>query len=341
MICLLLFLLSCENIVWKKGVSLPYKIEKGQYQFNIYELEYPDSLEEKELFLKKLEDGLTKIIKSGKRLAILLSEEFIKDHIHIEKFGILPEESFLRREASQLSSEEKSALFKYSGEKAEKPQNLLNLQVKYLLTLLGRGEEFNRDKLYTELYKGKLVDDISRIRNRIVGIFKQSLIHLFVKIDSIYRKDSHKEYEYKKHYPVKEIKVVRSSKFDNSYNKYMDKAVLVVGGVEDMDIEKILASELRVPLKEYLILNDRFNGYASRGSLIYLVGGDEKIQESLDYDILFNVVKVDIDEIDQKESKYVLSDLYKTKKQIESEKQKFLESLKKIKAKSSENKKME
>ena len=39
MICLLLFLLSCENIVWKKGVSLPYKIEKGQYQFNIYELE--------------------------------------------------------------------------------------------------------------------------------------------------------------------------------------------------------------------------------------------------------------------------------------------------------------
>lgn len=334
---LLLLLLSCDNIVWRKGETLPYKIAPGEYNLTIYELNYPEEFEDKEIFLKELENSLTKVIKSGKKLMLLFNEKFMKDHIHIEKYGILPEESFLRRAASLLSDDEKAMLFKYSGERANKKQDILNLQVKFILKLLNRESEFDSEKRYTELFKGSLLDDIAIIRRRIVSIFKNKFLYLFVKLDSIYSSEEEKENEYKKHYYTKDIKIVRSSKFNNSYKQYSDRASIVIDNLESNDVDRVLSSEVKIGLKEYILMNKRFSGYVSKGSITHLVGGEEEIQDNNDYKIKFNIINISLDDLENVESEYVLSDLYKTKESIEKEKEAFLKSLEKIKNR--ENKK--
>ena len=338
MILFLLFLLlSCESIVWKKGESLPYKIAPGEYNLTIYELDYPEEFEKKELFLKELETNLTEVIKSGKKLMLLFNEKFMKDHIYIEKYGILPEENFLRRAASLLSEDEKAMLFKYSGERAEKKQEILNLQIKFILRLLNREEEFEEGKRYTELFKGTLLDDIAVIRRRIVSIFKNKFLYLFVKLDSIYKQEEEIEHEYRKHYYVKDIKIVRSSKFNNSYKEYSDRASIVIDNLESNDVDRVLSSEVKIGLKEYILMNKRFSGYISKGSITHLVGGEEHVQDNNDYKITFNIVNVPVSDLKDVESEYVLNDLYKTKESIEKERERFLKSLEKLKKKSEQN----
>lgn len=314
---LLSFLLfSCDQIVFKRGDKVPYKIASGSYVVKVHKIDYPETKCQKESFLAVLEKDLSEIVISRKRYMIMLKESFMKDLLNIDKYGLLPEEMHLHKTASQLNKEEIERLIEDIGgnkDKKYKIQELLNFQVKELYRLLGNYVDFDDSKNYTELSKGEIISGLLKKRRRILSIIRGRHVDMVVEIDNLYSKEDRKDYEYLNNYYMKNIKTSRPKEFNDSYRDYKD-VYIYFSNINQEDVDKILTSETKIDLKEYLLSDSRFSGYLLRGeSIIYFVKGKdrERVNHNSSYKIEIEIVDIPVGKINEQKESLTLKDLYK------------------------------
>lgn len=322
LLILLLMLFGCEKIVLKKGDKVPFKISKGTYTFNVKKLEYPLEIEAKEIFLEEIEQALSSIIVDGRKVIIMLNEEFIKDFSNLEKDGLLNSENSLNKSASILSVEDKKELFDLLKIENNnyKDQDILSLQIKYILRLLNREEEFNDKKIYTELYKERALESLQKKRNRVIKILKNRDIELLIEMDTIYSSLSDKSYDYKKYYYTKDISSEKGNKFANSIKEYEKNAIIVIKDMKEKDFNRVISSEVSLNSKNYILNNDKYKGYLNvDGSLIYLIGGEQDVFSNYGYKVFVDVKNSTIEDLNSSNEKYIISDLFKSKDEIKKE----------------------
>lgn len=311
---LFLFLLfSCKTFVLKKDISdIPFKAKEGKYHINVFKLEYPKSLSEKINFLNSFYDFLKTIVTDKKRISLALNEDFINDFIYIEKNGLLKDESFISKAASDLDSSEKEALLKILNKeiKEYKSQELLNFQVEALYKILRREDLFEAKRSYTELNKERALDNLRAIRTRVVKAIKSSMIELIIVIDNLYSKNEYNT-AYKKYYYSKNVSLFNNISFSNNFNKYKKYGTILFKNIKKKDLTEILSSEVDLGLDYYIVEND-YSGYKylTNGRIIFFVGGEHPVNTSKGYEVMINVKEYKIEELKDIESQFIIKDLF-------------------------------
>jgi hypothetical protein len=291
-------IICCDYIVLKRGEKLPYKIEKGSYKMQVYKLEYSDILFVKQTFWRTLLNILTEILKNKERYIVLVPESFMLDIENMERYGAISEELPFFKVASTLSDIEISKIKDIlSIDRSTKlsVQEILNLQVRYLMQLVERGSNFDPSKRYTELSKQNVISTIIQRRRAILAVLKSSFIELCVHVEKPYRDKTEKS-EYRDHYYTKDIDYRSKTDLSNSIDNYGDK-IIFISNIKDSDIDKLIAGDLSIAPKNVVIFNNKYKGYTISDSNIYLVGGDKAIYANSKYKIDVVVEDINISDL--------------------------------------------
>jgi hypothetical protein len=291
---LLFFLInifSCEYLVLKRGEKLPYKIKPGKYEIFVNKLDYEPNLFYKQNFFDIAIKKFAEIIKKREKYILMLPEIFAIDINCIKEHGAIYEELPFFKVASQLSDEDVLNLCKLMNIDSKKKysiQTLLNFQVKYLLGLLNRTKDYDSNKVYTELFKREIISSIMIKRSAIIKALNNQYIEIVINIDNPYKKDL-KNINRDSSY-LKDIDFRSSNIFSKSLDDYRDKMIFI-SNIEYKDLEKIISGDLPISLKRFTVIQDKYIGYILSDSLIYMVGGKEKIYSNRDFKIDISIIE--------------------------------------------------
>ncbi len=323
---LIIFALGCDKIVLKKtsAIQIPFKIEKGDYSLNIYRLNYPLKIEEKQQFWNENDVFLRKLVYKDGQVSLLLNEEFFEDIKRIEEGKLLKEEEILRKTASSLSKEEILEIIEKSGFRIEKYHNTvqeyLNLQVSQLIEIINssllKTEDINfeKNKVYTELEKEELINILKDKRNEMIKVMKKAKVYLIVYIDVPYKEE--KQNNEGKYYYTKEIKL------DNDKSAYYLEKVkqyqypVYIENLSEEDVKKIYEREKELKNKCVILYNKKYVGYkVFNGDFVFFAGGEEKKEMFYEgYNITIQKENITFTELLKKEDKVILNDFIGGKK---------------------------
>lgn len=193
LICLLLFT-SCNNIVLRKDeserVSFNNSLTKGNYDIYIYEVVYPETQNEKLVFMNNFENLLKSKNKSENKISFILPKNLYDDVIStINDGGIGDENSFIKSASSINNLDKININKKTRGIKVPEDtgdiQKYLNKQYYSLLKLLNRENEYNSNSYYTEFDKKKLSDEFLSKRKNLKKILLQNKDNFLIKLNNL------------------------------------------------------------------------------------------------------------------------------------------------------------
>ncbi len=316
-VCLVILLIvisgcTSSKIVLKKyeEKKAPFKQEEGNYTLNLYHIKYPETMQEKEEFFKKLEIFLNKVFIQEKQYSILVSKEYIADYERLQKDGLLEEEKIFVKIASSLNSTEKKKLEELLDIEVKRHegtiQKYLNLQIAYLKMILDE-EDFDSEKVYTELYKENIINKIKKKRKNIIMINDKINIDYVVEIKDPYRKEDKGIAKATEYYYNKEIEYGKLPIFDESIKTY--KQPILLRGLKKHEISVLLDKEENLNNNCIILENNAYTGYRYQNSSYYFfVGGNEKIYEFEKYKIDIRVKEEEIENLLKFDEEYILTD---------------------------------
>ena len=167
-----------------KGEPKMRKVIPGKYEIRIYELNYPESLSEKNKFYNEFNQVLKNVDKN-KKYSLLLEKRFYDDIKKIEESQLSDEENLLEIPASSLDENQRQELISMSSklnltQYLGTDQEFLNRQV-YILNQLLNKDGFDENNVYSELDKEFLVSELKEKRKNIVENFRKSNFEYFIK----------------------------------------------------------------------------------------------------------------------------------------------------------------
>lgn len=159
---------GCQSVVARRDqsqiVEFNNGLSRGEYILKAYKLDYPKTVEEKDLFFDNLNLLMGKMIAHKKDLNIIIPYELYQDIRNIGIREVRESEKVFFKPASDLTQEEKE--FIDSKIKIEFPTNAgniqqyLNKQVYYWFDYLKRAGEYDEYAYYTELDKMRIVSEV-------------------------------------------------------------------------------------------------------------------------------------------------------------------------------------
>lgn len=159
---------GCQSVVARRDQSqiVEFKngLPRGEYILKAYKLDYPKTVEEKDLFFDNLNLLMGKMIAHKKDINIIIPYELYQDIRNIGIREVRESEKVFFKPASDLTQEEKD--FIDSKIKIDFPTNAgtiqqyLNKQVYYWFDYLKRAGEYDEYAYYTELDKMRIVSEI-------------------------------------------------------------------------------------------------------------------------------------------------------------------------------------
>ena len=287
------------------------KVIPGKYEIRIYELNYPESLSEKNKFYNEFNQVLKNVDKN-KKYSLLLEKRFYDDIKKIEESQLSDEENLLEIPASSLDENQRQDLISMSSklnltQYLGTDQEFLNRQIYVLYQLLDK-PKFNPNNVYSELDKEFLIEELKKNRKEVVENFEKSKVEYFIKEsyensgigklqdDSIYKFDKD---------------VVISDKLeDQAILPEMEKNVYLTGFPENI-IEELAKNKLKLKRTPLLLENSDYHGYMfNEDNTVVFIGGKEPKYYYKDYKI--NVVKKPIEVLDllKTDSNYYVSDFF-------------------------------
>lgn len=317
-IFLILFLTACSSrVILKKEtpVKIPFKIEKGEYVLNNYKLNYPLNLEEKQKFMEEFSDFLKKVIlynkttNKEKKYIFLFNEMFYEDLEILKTEGNFKEEEIVLKTASSLNNEEINILKKMQKKELEKDnmtaQDVLNMQVSILMKTSKEEEKFEKNKVYTELDKEKIANEIKKNRKNLAELIEKVKFDFIIEIENPYEEKVKENIRY---YYEKDIKVNVDS---GVYEKLKDYTkTLYLKNLEEKDIDLLLSKNVTFKNKVIIIANKKYRGYTIfNGNYIFFEGGNEELEEYKGYKIDIKTEEVKLESIFQKEEINTLSEI--------------------------------
>lgn len=296
LIVLVLFTACTRDIVLRKNEVLKASynekiLPKGVHEVPLYRIIYPFNLEEKQEFFKEFNVLLKKYYLKDKKINFLINESFYADLKSLETISLLEEEKIYDKAASTLSDTEMKFLLESYGDRIDKyegsTQEYLNIQINYLLNYLGKVENFDKNKLYSEREKSELVDELKETRRENVQLLKDIDLQFVLELNNPYAQKTEELY-----WDNREFTLKNSSNFDKKLNNYT--IPIYIKGIKDDDVKALVKEEYKINNKIVFIENNLYEGYKNLGSsYIFLIGGSSKIKSYEDYE--FNVVVTDIE----------------------------------------------
>lgn len=296
LIVLVLFTACTRDIVLRKNEVLKASynektLPKGVHEVPLYRIIYPFNLEEKQEFFKEFNVLLKKYYLKDKKINFLINESFYADLKSLETISLLEEEKIYDKAASTLSDTEMKFLLESYGDRIDKyegsTQEYLNIQINYLLNYLGKVENFDKNKLYSEREKSELVDELKETRRENVQLLKDIDLQFVLELNNPYAQKTEELY-----WDNREFTLKNSSNFDKKLNNYL--IPIYIKGIKDDDVKALVKEEYKINNKIVFIENNLYEGYKNLGSsYIFLIGGSSKIKSYEDYE--FNVVVTDIE----------------------------------------------
>lgn len=296
LIVLVLFTACTRDIVLRKNEVLKASynektLPKGVHEVPLYRIIYPFNLEEKQEFFKEFNVLLKKYYLKDKKINFLINESFYADLKSLETISLLEEEKIYDKAASTLSDTEMKFLLESYGDRIDKyegsTQEYLNIQINYLLNYLGKVENFDKNKLYSEREKSELVDELKETRRENVQLLKGIDLQFVLELNNPYAQKTEELY-----WDNREFTLKNSSNFDKKLNNYT--IPIYIKGIKDDDVKALVKEEYKINNKIVFIENNLYEGYKNLGSsYIFLIGGSSKIKSYEDYE--FNVVVTDIE----------------------------------------------
>ena len=296
LLVLVLFTACTRDIVLRKNEVLKASynektLPKGVHEVPLYRIIYPFNLEEKQEFFKEFNVLLKKYYLKDKKINFLINESFYADLKSLETISLLEEEKIYDKAASTLSDTEMKFLLESYGDRIDKyegsTQEYLNIQINYLLNYLGKVENFDKNKLYSEREKSELVDELKETRRENVQLLKDIDLQFVLELNNPYAQKTEELY-----WDNREFTLKNSSNFDKKLNNYT--IPIYIKGIKDDDVKALVKEEYKINNKIVFIENNLYEGYKNLGSsYIFLIGGSSKIKSYEDYE--FNVVVTDIE----------------------------------------------
>ena len=296
LIVLVLFTACTRDIVLRKNEVLKASynektLPKGVHEVPLYRIIYPFNLEEKQEFFKEFNVLLKKYYLKDKKINFLINESFYADLKSLETISLLEEEKIYDKAASTLSDTEMKFLLESYGDRIDKyegsTQEYLNIQINYLLNYLGKVENFDKNKLYSEREKSELVDELKETRRENVQLLKDIDLQFVLELNNPYAQKTEELY-----WDNREFTLKNSSNFDKKLNNYT--IPIYIKGIKDDDVKALVKEEYKINNKIVFIENNLYERYKKLGnSYIFLIGGSSKIKSYEDYE--FNVVVTDIE----------------------------------------------
>ena len=296
LIVLVLFTACTRDIVLRKNEVLKASynektLPKGVHEVPLYRIIYPFNLVEKQEFFKEFNVLLKKYYLKDKKINFLINESFYADLKSLETISLLEEEKIYDKAASTLSDTEMKFLLESYGDRIDKyegsTQEYLNIQINYLLNYLGKVENFDKNKLYSEREKSELVDELKETRRENVQLLKDIDLQFVLELNNPYAQKTEELY-----WDNREFTLKNSSNFDKKLNNYT--IPIYIKGIKDDDVKALVKEEYKINNKIVFIENNLYEGYKNLGSsYIFLIGGSSKIKSYEDYE--FNVVVTDIE----------------------------------------------
>lgn len=159
---------GCQSLVARRDqsqiVEFNNGISRGSYILKAYKLDYPKTVEEKDIFFDNMNILMGKMIAHKKDLSLIIPYELYQDIRNIGIREVRESEKLFFKPASDLTQDEKNIID--SKIKIKFPTNAgtiqqyLNKQVYYWFDYLKRAGEYDEYAYYTELDKMRIVSEV-------------------------------------------------------------------------------------------------------------------------------------------------------------------------------------
>lgn len=302
-----------ENVTVFNGKNMVQeKILPGNYEINLFEVNYPTELYEKVKFLKSFSDFLEYTKINNKKYSILLTKDFYDDVLEIEKGDLVQGEYFLKEPASSLNYEQTERLKNLTkeikvNEYKDTDQEKLNRQIYVLYKILNK-KGFIESNVYTELDKENLIEELNTERKKLVERSRNTPVEYFLKEDykNIDLKDFSDEAKYKF-----EKDIILSTKIEDQA-LFPDISLNVyITNFDPKVIEELAKKQIKLKRKILILDNELYHGYTyNEENTVILTNGEKPLYYFPDYKIDIKVLRTDVSRLRNYDSKYKIGDFF-------------------------------
>lgn len=302
-----------ENItLYKDGKQIQEKVLPGKYTLNLFEVNYPGDLYGRIEFFKSFSNFLDYTKRNNKKYSILLTPEMYRDFLEIESGNLLESEAVLKEPASSLTYSQIEQVKNLSKEIRVKEymdtdQEQLNRQIFILYKVLDK-RGFIESNVYTELDKENLIAELIEYRKELVEKYKVTPVEYFYKEDykEIDLKDFSDEVVYKFEKDISlSPNIEDQALFPNIPLK------LYITNFDSRAIEELAKNQIKLKRKVLLLDNSLYHGYTyNEENTIIFMNGKEPVYYFPDYKIEIKLVKTNIGNLKNYDSKYNINDFF-------------------------------
>ncbi len=277
-VSLMASLMGCKSFIprqdlYEKVEFKDEKIVEGRNNIDLYEVEFPEDYYERIEFFKEFELAGKKMLLEDKSLNLLVSQELYASLERFKRGEFLDKEELYIKTASDLDEFQRAEIDRNIDvevtERGGKIQAYLNKQVYFWLTVTKRAEEFDGNKIYSELDKQRLMEEIRNERKEFFQVLNAMKLSLVVKVDDPYADHSKGE----TYWASKEIDLFNPTGISRELQSIEEP--LYLENLDEKDIREVLAVRGDFATPILILESSRLKGYTVReGEYVFYHGGD-------------------------------------------------------------------
>lgn len=310
---LIMSMVGCSGFIprediYEKAEFKSEKIVKGRNKIILHEVKYPKNYFEKLEFLREFEEAGRRLLLEDKGLNLMLSQELFDDLESLKNGEFLDDERVYLKIASDLDEVEKTEVDRKAGvqvtDRGGDIQRYLNKQVYFWMSVAGKEDEFQGDKLYTELDKQRLIEEVREERKEFSQILDAMRIDSVVKVEEPYT-HQRKEDGY---WASKKIETFNLAGISTELLSV--EVPLYLEGVEGNDIEVVVDNREDFKTPVLILENKRLKGYTIRdGRYVFYHGGEVMRGSYREFDFIIEIINSTSSDLADAEEGILFSDL--------------------------------
>jgi len=310
---MVLSMAGCSSFIprqdlYEKAEFKDENIVKGRNDIEIYEVNYPEDYYERLEFFKDFELAGKKMLLEDKALNLMVSKDLFGALERFKKGEFLDEEELYIKTASDLDTFQQREIDQNITvsvtERGGQVQKYLNKQVKFWLEVTGREGEFDGSKLYTELDKQRLMEEVREERKEFFQVLNAMRMSVVIKVSDPYREGN----EGGEYWASKEIDLFNPTGISREVQSI--RVPLYIDGLTETDIKQVLnvREDFRAPI--LILESERLKGYTVRDEkYVFYHGGDTLRGYYKDYDLRVVITPMDLENLVTIEEGILLNDV--------------------------------
>lgn len=306
-------LMGCKSFIprqdlYEKVEFKDEKIVEGRNNIDLYEVEFPKDYYERIEFFEAFELAGKKMLLENKSLNLLVSQELYASLERFRKGEFLDDEGLYIKTASDLDTFQRAEIDSNIDvpvtERGGSIQSYLNKQVYFWLTVTNKEDEFDGNKIYTELDKQRLMEEVRNERKEFFQVLNAMRLSLVVKVEDPYADHSKGE----RYWASKEIDLFNPTGISRELQSI--EAPLYLENLDEKDIRELLAVRGDFATPILILESSRLKGYTvSEERYVFYHGGDTLRGYYKGYDLRVGITETTLENLVTIEEGILLKDV--------------------------------